>query len=41
LVGSGNPAGANGLDQVRAPNGNDYGKVLLRQHREQAGHADR
>ena len=26
---------------VRTPNGNDYGKDLLRQHREQAAHADR
>ncbi len=26
---------------VRKPNGNDYGKDLLRQHREQATHADR
>jgi hypothetical protein len=25
---------------VRTPNGNDYGKDLLRQHREQAAHAD-
>ena len=26
---------------VRTPNGNDYGKDLLRQHREQVAHADR
>ncbi|SVD30963.1 uncharacterized protein METZ01_LOCUS383817, partial [marine metagenome] len=26
---------------VRTPNGNDYGKDLLRQHREKAAHADR
>jgi hypothetical protein len=26
---------------VRTPNGNDYGKDLLRQHREQFSHAHR